>query len=419
MTTQTEVPSRRRGGRRLALGTAGLLILLLNACDEFDLTVESGSQVSTAPEAGQASQDPPPNERTRQSNGNIDPRMEPEPEAFQTKDFAVWNEAQTLPGIWIAHPEADVARRVRVTNDETGAQVDAAMFRRDPSLSGPRIILSSEIAKWLDITPGHATPVTIEALTYRTPAEPESASAAEPDDTDPAQVDAEPDPADDIGEPEKPLAEPSEEDAETESQDPADDATEQASGPIEAAPVEASAVEGPTTEPLTIEAEAEEAGQPAPAPPSAQEPQPESVSPENDDAALGEPARADVPDAEVDPASDPGTDPASDGANGLAADPVPPPAAPTAAEVPPADVSDITDGRIYIQAGIFGEAENAARLAEKLRAAGLVAVERPLTLGERKFTRVLVGPYDTIAGRDAALQTVREIGPADATPAKG
>jgi cell division septation protein DedD len=73
----------------------------------------------------------------------------------------------------------------------------------------------------------------------------------------------------------------------------------------------------------------------------------------------------------------------------------------------------------FIQAGIFGDAANADRLIERLRANGLPAQAIPMGTGERSFTRVLVGPFDTAAGRDAALQTVRTIGPADAMPVGG
>jgi cell division septation protein DedD len=80
---------------------------------------------------------------------------------------------------------------------------------------------------------------------------------------------------------------------------------------------------------------------------------------------------------------------------------------------------DITDGRRFIQAGVFGEPENAAKLVNKLREAKLPAKEMPLTLGERQFTRVVIGPYQTVAERNAALNIVRTVGPADATFVRG
>jgi hypothetical protein len=115
--------------------------------------------------------------------------MRPDPGAFHATDIALWDGARTLPGIWISHPMAQTARRVRVTNGETGSQIDAAMFRRDPTLSGPRIVISSEAAEQLDLAPGHGTPITIEGLAYRLDAE---AAAAEAARAEPAPEEAPP-----------------------------------------------------------------------------------------------------------------------------------------------------------------------------------------------------------------------------------
>jgi hypothetical protein len=189
--------------------------------------------------------------------------MHPDPEAFHATGLALWDGTRTLAGIWIAHPMAQTARRVRLTNGETGVRVDAAMFRRDPNLSGPRIVVSSEAAERLGLTPGQGSQIIIQGLAYR--------------------VDA-------------------------------------------------------------------VAGTPAPAPDRA---------------------------------------------------------------------GEITDGRHFIQAGAFDRPGNAAQLIEKLRAADLPVTGQAVTFGERQVTRVLVGPYRTIAERDTALETVRTLGPADATPARG
>ncbi len=98
-------------------------------------------------------------------------------DAFLAEGFLVWDGEETLKGRWIAFPELDAARRVRVTNEETGAATDAAMFRRDEGAAGPRILVSSQAAEALGLVPGGATQVTIEALTYADPAE--LAAAAE------------------------------------------------------------------------------------------------------------------------------------------------------------------------------------------------------------------------------------------------
>ena len=283
MITQTGNRSCRRGRDSLVRIAIGAMILSMSGCAEIELGAEVYKTYARANE-------PPPVSPSPARQDSIDPSMHPDPSAFHAADLAQWDGVRTLPGIWIAHPMAETARRVRLTNGETGAQVDAAMFRRDPNLSGPRIIVSSEAAERLGLMPGHATPVTIEGLAYR--------------------VDT------------------------------------------EAAAVVAGAAAESVPTPAEVLAEA------------------------------------------------------------IAAEPV-------ASAPAPDGAGDITDGRHFIQAGVFGQPENAARLVEKLRAADLPASELPLTLGERQLTRVLVGPYRTIAERDSALETVRKLGPADATPTRG
>ncbi|MFQ5566209.1 MAG: SPOR domain-containing protein [Paracoccaceae bacterium] len=308
MITQTGPRSCRRGRERLLRVAAGAMILSAAGCAEIEVGAEAYktlAQTNQPPPAQPAAPDPARVDL-------IDPSMRADPEAFHAADLALWDGARTLPGIWVAHPMAETARRVRLTNTETGARVDAAMFRRDPNLSGPRIVISSEAAERLGLTPGRATSLTIDGLAYRTDAESVVAGAA------PAEVPAE----------------------------------------QEAPPV--AALNG--------------ARLAAPSPPAQEEVQ----------------SIADAPQQGAGPGA-----PAPDGAG------------------------DITDGRHFIEAGVFGQPTNAARLAERLRAADLPATELPLTVGERQLTRVLVGPYRTVAERDSALEAVRKLGPADATPARG
>ena len=259
MITQAEVRSCRRGRGSLLPIAIGAIMLTMSGCAEIELSAEAYKTYARA-------KGPPPAAPGPARPDSIDPSLHPEPEAFHAAGLAVWDGAPTLPGIWIAHPMAQTARRVRLTNDETGVRVDAAMFRRDPNLSGPRIVISSEAAERLGLEPGQGTRITIEGLAYR------------------------------------------------------------------------------------VDAGATVAGLPAPAPNAA---------------------------------------------------------------------GEITDGRHFIQAGVFGQPGNAARLVERLRAAELPVTGLPLTVGERQVTRVLVGPYRTIAERDTALETVRTLGPADATPTRG
>lgn len=60
---------------------------------------------------------------------------------------------------------------------------------------------------------------------------------------------------------------------------------------------------------------------------------------------------------------------------------------------------------IYVQAGAFGDASNAERLATRMAAYGPAKVY-PATVGGRSFYRVRLGPYSTIPSADSALDKV-------------
>ncbi|UNM05937.1 MAG: septal ring lytic transglycosylase RlpA family protein [Holosporaceae bacterium] len=67
----------------------------------------------------------------------------------------------------------------------------------------------------------------------------------------------------------------------------------------------------------------------------------------------------------------------------------------------------------YVQAGVFGNEKNAHRLAEKLSETGAVE-SSPLQLGERKLTRVRVGPFTSMGDADRALEQIKGLGVGDA-----
>ncbi|MEO1000843.1 MAG: SPOR domain-containing protein, partial [Pseudomonadota bacterium] len=82
----------------------------------------------------------------------------------------------------------------------------------------------------------------------------------------------------------------------------------------------------------------------------------------------------------------------------------------------PATATDSTLSQPFIQVGTFGVPENAARLTERLRAAGLPAEARTSDGG---FTRVLVGPAADLETRDGYLAALRDEGFADAIAVGG
>lgn len=88
------------------------------------------------------------------------------------------------------------------------------------------------------------------------------------------------------------------------------------------------------------------------------------------------------------------------------AQPPTPPAAPQATQTALA--------RPFVQIGIFSVQENANNTAQALRTAGLAPTLYDQTSNGRRFWRVVVGPLQTEADREAALQTVRRLGFQDA-----
>ena len=70
--------------------------------------------------------------------------------------------------------------------------------------------------------------------------------------------------------------------------------------------------------------------------------------------------------------------------------------------------------RPFVQIGIFSVQENANNTAQALRNAGLVPTIYDQSANDRRFWRVVVGPAQNAADRDAILRTVRGLGFEDA-----
>jgi rare lipoprotein A len=64
---------------------------------------------------------------------------------------------------------------------------------------------------------------------------------------------------------------------------------------------------------------------------------------------------------------------------------------------------------IYVQAGSFGVADNANRLAQSLQGVGRVEVH-PALIGGRQFYRVRLGPVSSVDQADALLSRVVNAG---------
>jgi cell division septation protein DedD len=111
-----------------------------------------------------------------------------------------------------------------------------------------------------------------------------------------------------------------------------------------------------------------------------------------------------------------GSDIAASAAAAIAAAPLPEnyqPPAPTSARTPTGGATGELD-RAYIQIGIFSVQENATNTGQALRSVGLEPTIYDQSSNGRQFWRVVVGPADSVATRDAILANVRELGFDDA-----
>ncbi|MBL4626872.1 MAG: SPOR domain-containing protein [Roseicyclus sp.] len=84
--------------------------------------------------------------------------------------------------------------------------------------------------------------------------------------------------------------------------------------------------------------------------------------------------------------------------------------APTAARTPSAGAPE----RSFVQIGIFSVQENATNTGQALRSVGLEPTIYDQSSNGRQFWRVVVGPADSAATRDAILENVRGLGFDDA-----
>jgi hypothetical protein len=485
-------------GRRLAVrggrGAACAALVALGGCVAFDGPA-GGPAAALGDAAAQVTQASDPFAVEPGPTALIDERLTPVPEEFEATGRARWDGRRTLQGIWVAHPAARTARRVRIVNSANGHAVDGALFRRDDTARGSEVLVSSDAAAALGMEPGEPADLVIVAIkraeataTAAAPAGDGGASAADGEADAPeeagdgagtARAGTAEDPADAV---ETAAADAVETAAVEESAAPAE-AGEPPAETAEAAGAEepAEAQDGPAPAGETVEAEADGAGEPVglaalaigeesaeaeeadrePAPAEEAEPTPppqpaaapepeaaaeaEAAAPEENGAAgpadAGEPvvedwpiardtgdtgdtgaedaaeaegaepadAASDAPAGTAGAAAETGTDAGADARIARAPEPEETPA-PDDAAGEPAPALD----RPYIQAGIFGVESNASRLIRVIEEAGFPAEGKPFRGG--RLTRVVAGPFASRAERDAALATIREIGPSDALP---
>lgn len=82
----------------------------------------------------------------------------------------------------------------------------------------------------------------------------------------------------------------------------------------------------------------------------------------------------------------------------------------TPAAPPSSNTTALTGPALYLQVGAFGLADNAARQAERLRAAGIDAVSVTSPAGTPPLHRVRIGPISDVSAYDAMAERVAKLG---------
>lgn len=179
-------------------------------------------------------------------------------------------------------------------------------------------------------------------------------------------------------------------------------------------------VQPPTEAPAPTEAatrmppSSDTASGPAPAVADASIASSSASAPTTPPRAASTPAAATVPRKR--PASAPGATAAAAPASPTRAAAAPrtaPASRPTASAVaiPPLPTSAPAERKLYINVGLFGDADNARRAHARLRDADLPASTGEVKMSSgRKLTRVRVGPFSSTAEANAAAAKVREMG---------
>ena len=390
------------------------LILPLVACAEVQVGVELAKRANRAVDANLAQAEP--QAQQTQETAAISPHLQPAPEIFEASGIAQWDGKRTLQGIWVAHPLATTARRVRIFNTENDQAVDGALFKRDSALTGASVLISSEAAERLGIEPGGSAELRIVAVTpaARNDTKQPPAATVVDDQTDKpvsneaAQATPKPEATEQtvaVVAPKPKPVEPAKQKPEVQVVSP----TPQATTPETVKPAEPKkiVVAKPEPEPEPVKAEPEKV---AVAKPQATQPaKPAKVDTETKDPSDTEgkfkwdraAAAAPEPAKKAEPAA---TKPKPV----AAADPKP-------AKPKPAAASKLRQP--FIQAGVFGVADNARRLVNRLKKRGIPAVGKPVR-GNKKLTRVLAGPFASTAQRNRAQATIRKMGMSDAVPVR-
>lgn len=103
------------------------------------------------------------------------------PEVFQVTEQGLWDGRPSLGGVWVAHPDVAEPERVIIRNQDNGAFVIGALFRRERENPGPALQVSSDAAAALQMLAGSPALLNVTALRREEAAEPAPTEAVAPE----------------------------------------------------------------------------------------------------------------------------------------------------------------------------------------------------------------------------------------------
>lgn len=280
------------------------------------------------------------------------------PDVFNLNGEALWDGRPSLGGVWVAHSSVKDPERVMIRNEKNGKSVVGALFRREIDNPGPSIQVSSDAAEALGMLAGQPAKIAIVALRRK-----------EVDLTPASEVTPETEAA--------AVAAASPEAADTATARTATEATDLAAAPVDG-----------------TEAPQKKRGLFAGL--FKRKPKAEDT--------MSAPVAAGATGGEIDAAP-------LDPVVGTAAAGI---AAAEAKQAAPAAQPALK--RAYVQIGIFSTEANATRAQGQMQKAGLLSKVVPDQSNGKTYWRVIVGPADSVAGRDATAAKVKGIGYPDAYP---
>lgn len=447
--------NRRMLGRASNVLALTLGVAAFTACAEIEVGAEAAKRISRATsDSGSASAKNVPEsgdiQLAQATNAEaedlpISPFLEPAPQLFEATGQAVWDGKRTLQGVWVAHPLAESARRVRIFNEQNGRAVDGALFKRDAAAEdASSVLISSEAAKLLGMGVGTPALIRIVAVSpiqrQPQPERPADAVVAEAQPTDAEITDVAASGETGTEVPVAAIATTTAVAAGASAESPVADAESASTDAVEDKVALAATETAPEDSTESIASDVRET-----VTSEAPETAPEQVAEETVLAAAArtqEPSELAASDATSEttnlvtslaPASKPERVAKVEPEPVQKAEPEPVKAKPEPIKLetprvaavepakqaqPAASPGTSTLKLPYVQAGIFGVKSNATALIRRIEAKDLPALGREIKSGGKKLTKVLAGPFQSVDQRNAALRTIRSMGLKDAAPVR-